>query len=382
AATKVALIEDQQQNKTPRYYSLLLSYIILSMVGMLVVSAVGVVFATINTGYSVIVFYLPHMLLIEFCFMLLLCPVVAFLSQIIDEPKRTAFAGLILFLGLLLSTGIPPSSTVDYPDLALFGPANLFAALMFILIGGFGEWSISHYVGVEFTLPQLIPPILAYLTLSILASLIARYFFHENLIRWELSSGDWLKSSKDVPEVQVARTLSNLNTQFKSRQKIVGTIVVIVILMIPLLSMSYVNYRYNEASSIIYQSPSGGEVITIGEWKFGDFQGHDIGDNQYLVIHCEGEILEGGGTSDETRFNFEHREMTLLEFQGLNETEIEDIFGSGETGNYGPTMTFHGGWSGPIRNDHYVWGLRFLEVKGQMSGSIRINLRVTLTPGG
>jgi hypothetical protein len=104
--------------------------------------------------------------------------------------------------------------------------------------------------------------------------------------------------------------------------------------------------------------------------------GVDVPDYVSLLVGCEGEISNWVGGPGEIYYNFQHREMTLMEFQQMNATEKEDLFGSGTGGSHGTTGSFGGGWQGPIHNIEYVWALRFLDINGETEGTFSISFRV------
>ena len=130
--------------------------------------------------------------------------------------------------------------------------------------------------------------------------------------------------------------------------------------------------RQQEWTQIVYESPSGGETLTIGEWIFDSFTGIEPPPSKYMSLGCVGRILNWGSGSGYLEFAFEHRAMSLTEFQNLNETEFEELFGHSSCGNYGTTGSFGSGWGGPINAQEYVWVLRFTDVNGRTSGTIDV----------
>ena len=134
--------------------------------------------------------------------------------------------------------------------------------------------------------------------------------------------------------------------------------------------------RLDEWTDVVYQTD--GMTVEIGEWVYGEFSGFDHPDNVLLSLGCVGEII--GGVSGSIRFNFDHREMSLTEFLQLNNTELENLFGSGVSENYGGEGAFDSGWGGPIDALHYVWALRFLKVGEITEGSIGVNFQVIIRP--
>jgi len=158
------------------------------------------------------------------------------------------------------------------------------------------------------------------------------------------------------------------------RKRSQSTLLVVVIILIFIGGTIYVVQR-EQYTRVVYEID--GHTLEIGvDWLYGEFRGTDLPGDMYLMVGIVGEIAEGTGGS--IRYNFDHRRMTLTEYLQLNETEREDLFGSSEAGEYGvPGTRFGGGgWGGPIRDDTYVWALRFLEVGGATSGNITVSFRV------
>jgi hypothetical protein len=161
----------------------------------------------------------------------------------------------------------------------------------------------------------------------------------------------------------------------KEQRSFSAALLVTAILLVSLSGMTYVIVQREQYTQVVYEI--NGHILEIGvDWLYGEFRGTDLPGDMYLMVGIVGEIAEGTGGS--VRYNFDHRQMTLAEYLQLNETEHEEMFGRSESGEYGGVGTRFGGggWGGPIRDETYVWTLRFLEVGGRTSGSITISFRV------
>jgi hypothetical protein len=181
----------------------------------------------------------------------------------------------------------------------------------------------------------------------------------------------------DWAEIFVISEQSNFSTKNKSKRRFSIALLVATVLLISLGGVTYVTIQREQYTTVVYEI--NGYILDIGvEWLYGEFRGMDLPGDMYLMVGIVGEIAEGNGGS--VRYNFDYRQMTLTEYLQLNESEHDDLFGRSESGEYGLLGTHFGGggWGGPIRDETYVWVLRFLEVGGMTSGSITISFQVII----
>ncbi len=377
-----------------RFSSLFIPYIIMTFLVMTVAVLVGFVFILPSLASSIsimqIMGYLSSLLVSTLVVSLLVSPIAAFLALIIDDWKISTVLGVLLFFAITLATG-SPGFPVNYPEIAFFGPAHILTAILFILIGGFTEYqyAVDYYVGVDFASIQLIIPLSLFIVIAVVFYLLARRMFHSNLSRWTIerelwlsTKGGmmerWLDTEESVPvkvQAPVNIDLTAAHIALKQRRRLVAAFLITAILLIPLGGMGYVSVQQDEWTTVVYQTS--GVTMELGiDWLYGEFTGMDHPDSIHLAVGCEGVIAGGNGGS--ASFNFDHRRMTLVEYLQLNETEHEDLFGSSVSGNNGYRETFSSGWGGPIREQTYVWALRFIEVGGQTEGSISISFQVII----
>lgn len=376
------LADSTQKGSKVSFASLFTTYVVLTLLVMAVAVVIGFMFAFVFSDPLQILGALPYMLALTLAISLLLCPVAAFLALAVDQWKTSTVLGIVMFLAVGLATGWP-RLPVNYPEIALLGPTHLLTALLFILIAGSEyQGAIDYYVGVSFVPEQLILPIFLLFFASAISYVFAKRMFESNLRRWTIERNQWLatkEGTQNKPESQSSGNLSALYEELKLRRRIIAALAVAAILLIPFAGMGYVSVRQEEWTQVVYESPAGGETVEVGQqWLYGEFFGVDSPDNVDLVVGCQGEILSGGGGLDYITVNFEHRQMSMDEFLHLNDTEIEDMFGSGESGNYGTSGPFSTGWGGPIHAVQYTWALRFLDVLGQTEGTIRVSFRVII----
>jgi hypothetical protein len=349
---------------------------------MVVAVVVGFMLAFVFSDPLQILGAFPYMLVLTLAISLLLCPIAAFLALAVDQWKTSTILGIAVFLAVGLATGTP-GYPMNYPEIALLGPAHLLTALLFMLIAGSEyQGAIDYYAGVSFVPDQLILPILLLIFASAISYVFAQRMFESNLHRWTIERNQWLaaeEGTQDKPEALSSVNLSALYEELKLRRRIMAALAVAAILLIPLAGMGYTSVRQEEWTQIVYESPAGGEMVEVGQqWLSGEFFGVNPPDNVDLAVGCQGEIIGGGGDLDYITVNFEHRQMSLDEFLHLNDTEVEDMFGCGESGTHGTSGSFGTGWGGPIHAVQYIWALRFLDVLGQTEGTIRVSFRVII----
>jgi len=227
----------------------------------------------------------------------------------------------------------------------------------------------------------VIAPILIWSFFAILTYTRGRKIFIENLSRWKKQRDGWLVSEQETGESDssiLPADLPAIRNELHQRQRYAVVVAIAIIILISMGGPGYVQLRQSEWTQVVYESPSGGENLVIGDWVSGSFTGVEPSSSVTLGVTCEGRILDWNGGTGDVYFTFEHRAMTWSDFLDLNETEFLDMFETGESGNIGVVGTFGGGLCGPIHDSEYVWALRFNNVNGQTSGSVEVWFQVIL----
>ncbi|MFO7836232.1 MAG: hypothetical protein R6V83_06240 [Candidatus Thorarchaeota archaeon] len=374
-------IESALEEKQLRFAPLFTAYLLFTC--MMMVWAVFFGFS-IRFAFSVSAeggLYLPHLITAVLPITMLLCPITALFALAMDGWKSSIAVGVALFLGIAVATG-QPHFPVSYPEVALFGPAHMLLALLFIMAIGFGSpASASWYVGFEFAPINLLLPMVVFFVISLISYTVASRSLLSNLQRWVAFSGEWetkMDSISGLDGPESIATPSKLQENYHFRRKMVTAFVVVCVILFPLTSAGYTTVRNQEWRTVVYESPAGGESVEIGEWLIGSFQGIEGERHTSLYVTCEGELHGGAQDAAYVRYNFRHRQMTLSEIQQMNETEMEESFGRswGRTPVYG--TRFDTGGSGPISDVEYVWIFRFLDVGGRTEGRITVSLRIVI----
>lgn len=378
--TRNNIVERTRIHKEVKFSYLFVSFIVLILIVMAAVSFAGLVIAVNASGNVTVLGVLPQLIGITLFISLLLTPVYALIAIEFDSMSKSIVIGFFLSIALVATTGQPRYPT-NYPEIAFFGPAHLLSALLFISIGAYGNYNADYYVGTNFQLIHVVAPILVWSFFSIVCYYGARKVFFDNLSRWGKEREGWLSSEQSttiLDESTLPANLPEIRRELYRRQRYAVVVSIAVILMISMGGFGYVQVSQGEWTQVVYESPSEGESVEIGDWLYGSFTGVEPSASIFLGITCEGRILDWTGGYGYVDFTFEHSSLTLSEFLGLNETEFSDMFGHSESGNTGVVGTFNGGLSGPILDSEYVWVLRFNDVNGRTSGNVDVWFQVIL----
>ncbi len=378
--TRNSIVEYTRTHEKMKFSYLFVSFTVMTLVVMAAVSFAGLLIAVSVSGNIAILGVLPQLVGITLFLSLLLTPIYALIAIELDSMSKSIVIGFFLSIALVATTG-PPRFPINYPEVSFFGPAHLLSALLFIAIGAYGNYNVDYYVGTTFQPTHLITPILVWSVLAIICYFGAKRVFINNLSRWTKEREGWLSSGQSKTELDESTLPANLPTirrELYRRQKYAVAISIAIIILISLGGFSYVQVKQGEWTQVVYESPSEGESVAIGDWLYGSFTGVEPSNSITLGVTCEGRILDWSGGSGYVYLTFEHRAMTLSELQELNETEFSDMFGHSEGVNHGVIGTFNGGLCGPIHEIEYVWALRFNDVNGRTSGSVDIWFQVII----
>jgi hypothetical protein len=334
--------------------------------------------------------YLPGILLSAPIMSFFLCPIGAIIAVLFDEWKLTTGIGMGLSFALTITTGsaLVPSS---YAEVALLGPIHLYRAIAIALSGiEFASSSlITHYFGVLIEPIALVVPVVLYVITSVLTLVGSIRLFRSNRQRWSFEEDPWLKGAKletDPEDSQPETTrkaimkLAELNEALRVRKKVTGILLVLLVAGIPLAGLGYTTVRGQEFYEVIYESPSGGETLAIGEWLFGSFFVQELEGDRYYRISWPADILDWGSCPDELRYEGDFREMSLDEFNNMNASERARLFGSSYSTFQKPATRVSSGYGGIFGEGERVWALRFTDSEGEIvPGTLRVHILVELT---
>lgn len=378
--TRNNIVAHTRTHEKIKFSYLFVSFIVLTLVVMAAVSFAGLLIAVNVSGNIAILGVLPQLVGITLFLSLLLTPIYALIAIEFDSMSKSIVIGFFLSITLVATTGQPRFPT-NYPEVSFFGPAHLLAALLFISIGAYGNYSAEFFVGTLFQPIHVVAPILVWSFVSIVCYYVARKVFSNNLSRWIKEREGWLSSDQSTTQLDDSNLPANLpaiRRGFYRRQRYAIVVSIAIIIVIGVSGFGYVQVKQGEWTQVVYESPSEGESTVIGDWLYGSFTGVEPPTSISLGLTCQGRILDWSGGTGQVYFTFEHRAMTLSEFQELNETEFSYWFDYSESGNLASTGTFGSGLCGPLHDVEYVWVLRFNDVNGRTSGSVDIWFQVII----
>lgn len=377
--TRNKIVEHLRTRGEVRFSYLFVSYIAMTIAIMVLISVAGLV--VVSSGNIAILGVLPQLLGIVLLISLIVTPIYAFVAIVLDSMSKSIVIGFFLSIAIVATTG-QPGFPANYPEISLFGPTHLLSALLFISIGAYGNYSVEYYVGTPFQPIHVVVPILVWSVLSVICYFGARNIFSDNLSRWVKEREGWLadeQSKANLDDMTLPANLPSIRKELYGRQRKAVVVSVAIIILIFIGGFGYVQVNQGNLTQVVYESPEGGESVAIGDWLVGSFTGVEPPSSSItLGVTCQGRIVDWSGGTGSVYFTFEHRAMTLSEFQALNETEFSDLFDHSESGNPMTTGTFSSGLGGPIHDSEYVWVLRFNDVNGRTSGSVDIWFQVIL----
>jgi hypothetical protein len=132
-----------------------------------------------------------------------------------------------------------------------------------------------------------------------------------------------------------------------------------------LLISSGVSYAWNISppiedepeTFILYSSPSGGDIMVLGQWWAAFVVFPDILQHGYARYSITFEVLDWGTVQDPRliAIQFSFADMTLSQFASMNETERNEEFAGQHVGLSNEQLTLSTGWSSYWINESRLW---------------------------
>ena len=160
-------------------------------------------------------------------------------------------------------------------------------------------------------------------------------------------------------------------------------VIILIILVMPIVSSLIGGILYNiEASArrvVLYQSPASGENVQIGEWKFGEVEIGPPPDNMMNMYAIQVAVLDWGDCKDMLNRKYGIQWMDINEFQSLNSTQIDALFGNAERFiSYNRTLTTESSSSLTTVGTH-VWAFRYVGTYGDVPAStLRVSILISV----
>ncbi len=273
--TRNNIVAYTRTHEKMKFSYLFVSFTVMTLVVMAAVSFAGLLIAVSVSGNIAILGVLPQLVGITLFLSLLLTPIYALIAIEFDSMSKSIVIGFFLSIALVATTG-PPRFPINYPEVSFFGPAHLLAALLFISIGAYGNYSAEFFVGTLFQPIHVVAPILVWSFVSIVCYYVARKVFSNNLSRWIKEREGWLSSDQSTTQLDDSNLPANLPAIRRGlyrRQRYAIVVSIAIIIVIGVSGFGYVQVKQGEWTQVVYESPSEGESTVIGDWLYGSFTG-------------------------------------------------------------------------------------------------------------
>ena len=354
--------------------------IILTGIGFLRYSAYSV---TPNPDFSYILGFIMASIIIA----ILLTPIATLFSLSLDDWRLTTIMGGGLFFSLTLMSGIT-HSPVPFVEVAFLGPVQIYRSLA-VTLGGVefpSSTSMVSYFGLYFTTSTLIVPIVIYGLISVIALYISNILVRINVERWKT---DQITEMIPFEEVSHSLSMSRIveagiksrvaRVDLKKRRQFIIAFIIILIITFPIASFSYTEYKEQSSQVVVYESPSGGVALDIGQWFYGTFDATrpDLGVSR--MIEYRFRILDWGDCPERMKFVYHCWTTTINEFEERIRNGELDNYSSGSP-IYRSNYEFDSGWCGLSGEwGTQVWAIRFIVPNSNITtGNLRISLTVVI----
>ena len=233
---------------------------------------------------------------------------------------------------------------------------------------------------------QLIIPLLFWTGLTCVCSFSSTYILRWNLQRWTLeheldSSITEIGVEMDVSRTQgVQRTLKEGYAKLRNRRRLVATVLFSVLLLLPM-GMSFSQSQAEaERTQILYQSPSTGETLPLGQWRYGEVEvsSQPIGFDNFRQLYIE--IMDWGDCPEELESTSLFRKISLETFVTANDTQRENMCTGWSRSITRDNPYTGGGWSSLERTGTFLWAFKFIpapdyDLVGTLTVIITVSIR-------
>ncbi|MHA1927899.1 MAG: hypothetical protein ACTSV2_04870 [Candidatus Thorarchaeota archaeon] len=328
--------------------------------------------------------YLPGTLLSGLIMTIILSAVTTFVATILDDWKIALVANLVLFFILWFAFGA--TTRLDaYDSLTLFGPYHLYRFLSVAASGNVVDpvygivWenptTMAGLMGITFGFADILISGGLWITISMVLLLITQYPMRQNINRLRMERD----LARSVPADQKLLERMKTSTQFlRQRRQALGTVLVIMLVVLPLLQFSVQVAIEEEATQTLYESPTNGETLALGSWVYGEVVIAPPPAGLHNMYQLRVEILDWGGCPPELDQYSKVRELSLADFEALNDTEKEDLISL--IYHITPDRTVMGtGYFSIHTTGTHVWACKFMPAEGYLlQGIMRIRISLTI----
>jgi hypothetical protein len=336
-------------------------------------------YAPTGTGFLI---YLLPVLIPTLVVSLLLATIGAFLVVVTDDIIVSTSIGCILSIGLAAAVGWSPDALWQSltRGIAMLSPSNIvriFAGLLSGYDPPHGR-TLATYFGFEATAVSVLVSLVLFGVIVFICAIASIKILQRTTSFWstlqEIRSEIWeTESEHRGKHLKIKREL-------KIRKILLVSLVIILLLGVAFGTASYKSMVLEETTITFYQSPGGGEEITLGEWYVFscNVQPPRYGQWNYLRYDCS--VVDWGSSPVELSYYCSVLNMSSSEFLLLNETIRESLcyYRNVTRGNWGG---FGSAWNLEQDSGFYTCVLKvFATENTSSSGFIHCSIYIRQSP--
>lgn len=310
------------------------------------------------------------------------------LATAMDDWRLALATNLFLFIAMAWVFGI--STYLRSPStLPLWGLYHLHRFLALGLAAGIQDavfsdlWTNLYTSGMIFgmplSLPDLIPPTLTWVGISLILIPAMRSAYRRSLAHQRFRGIG--VGGPAAPDAELKTPLlSDLDAARKMQRRIVAVGLILLILVVPQLNGFIVAQEQEESIQVLYQSPGGGEVVTLNVWRYDSVEFGPPPAGKYNWYGIGFEILDWHDSPHELKCRTIFREMGTDAFESLNQTERDALSGTTHLHINPDSNERGGGWCNiQWKHGQFLWGVKFQGSENEdASGHLRVRITVRI----
>ena len=273
--------------------------------------------------------YLPGTLVSGFVMTVILCAITMFVVTVMGEWRLGAVGGFAFYYILGSSLGFSPH-LFTWDSLAIFSPYHLYRFLAFAFSGHIDDpvmgiiWGdpgrMNMILGFNFGFPDILLSLALWTVFGFILLILVQYPLREDA---DFSMLEAKLNQFEKDDVHLLSKLEGIKTNLKRRRLALGMVLVLLLILLPIARTSTMFTFEEENTEILYQTPSGGVSLALGEWRYGevDITSPPSGLNNMYQIHVV--ILAWGESPEELELWRILNPISISSFEAMNSAETE-----------------------------------------------------------
>jgi hypothetical protein len=198
----------------------------------------------------------------------------------------------------------------------------------------------------------------------------------------------WLEE-ETLKESEIQRVLDPIKHQhmldqshasLNQQRRLAGIAIALILIITPLISIGYTSIRQGESVTTQYQSPTEGDTVSLGQWFAVELDIPAPPEGQENWFKIEGEIIDWNGCPDTIKWHTGFNEMTLEDFNELNDTEKSELFRPWRNLDKSNPSFGTGSFNYQFSSGTWVWACRFTDPNSNFTiGYLRVLFEMTVT---